>query len=112
MWLHRFDVISQSIMSGHNNMLYKYYRNCSGIMHATFVTLWLQVMQPLANVHETKWTPHVKRETDVAVHIIAVVSSLINVATSPTIHLHTWLSCKIVLAGLNANKINNGIKCA
>ena len=35
-------------------------------MHATFVTLWLQVVQPLANVHETKWTPHVKRETDVA----------------------------------------------
>ena len=35
-------------------------------MHATFVTLWLQVMQPLANVHETKWTPHVKRESDVA----------------------------------------------
>ncbi len=42
-------------------------------MHATFVTLCLQVMQPLANVHETKWTPHVKREIDVAVHIIAVV---------------------------------------
>ena len=42
-------------------------------MHATFVTLWLQVMQPLANVHETKWTPLVKRESDVAVHIIAVV---------------------------------------
>ena len=41
-------------------------------MHATFVTLWLQVMQPLANVHETKWTPHVKRESDIAVHIIAV----------------------------------------
>ena len=41
-------------------------------MHATFVTLWLQVVQPLANVHETKWTPHVKRESDVAVHIIAV----------------------------------------
>ena len=35
-------------------------------MPATFVTLWLQVVQPLANVHETKWTPHVKRETDVA----------------------------------------------
>ena len=35
-------------------------------MHATFVTLWLHVVQPLANVHETKWTPHVKRETDVA----------------------------------------------
>ena len=24
-------------------------------MHATFVTLWLQVVQPLANLHETKW---------------------------------------------------------
>ena len=35
-------------------------------MHATFVTLWLQVVQPLANVHETKWTPHVKRESDIA----------------------------------------------
>ena len=35
-------------------------------MHATFVTLWLQDMQPLANVHETKCTPHVKRESDVA----------------------------------------------
>ena len=45
-------------------------------MHATFVMLWLQVMQPLANVHETKWTPHVKRESDVAVHIIAVVTSI------------------------------------
>ena len=52
-------------MSGYNNKLYKYYRNCS-VMHATFVTLWLQVVQPLANVHETKWTPHVKRESDVA----------------------------------------------
>ena len=25
------------------------------------------------DVHETKWTPHVKRESDVAVHIIAVM---------------------------------------
>ena len=33
------------------------------------MTLWLQVMQPLANVHETKWTPHVKRESDVAVTV-------------------------------------------
>ena len=39
-------------------------------MHATVVTLRLQVSQPLSNVHETKWTPHVKRESDVAVHII------------------------------------------
>ena len=66
MWLHRFDVISQSIISVHNNTLYKYYRICSGIyMHASFVMLWLQVVQPLANVHETRWTPHVKRESDV-----------------------------------------------
>ena len=35
-------------------------------MYATFVTFWLQVVQPLANVHETKWTPHVKRQSDVA----------------------------------------------
>ena len=42
-------------------------------MHATFVTLWLHVMQPLANAHETKWTPYVKRESDEPVHIIAVV---------------------------------------
>ena len=41
-------------------------------MPATFVTLWFQVMQPLADVHETKWTPQVKRESDVSVHIIAV----------------------------------------
>ena len=69
MWLHRFDVISQSILSGHNNMLYKYYYYelfRYNIMHATFVTLWLKVVQPLANVHETKWTPHVKRQSDVA----------------------------------------------
>ena len=36
------------------------------VIHATFVTLWLQVVQPLTNVHETKWTPHVKRESDIA----------------------------------------------
>ena len=34
------------------------------------------IMQPLANVHETKWTPHVKRKSDVAVNIIAVVSAI------------------------------------
>ena len=43
-------------------------------MHASFVMLWLQVMQPLANVHETKLMPHVKRDSDVAVHIIAVIT--------------------------------------
>ena len=42
------------------------YINTIGIVPATFVTLWWHVVQPLANVHETKWTPHVKRETDVA----------------------------------------------
>ena len=41
------------------------FRNLSMSGH-TFVTLWLQVVQPLANVHETKWTPHVKQESDVA----------------------------------------------
>ena len=42
-------------------------------MQATFLTLWLQVVQPLANVHETKWTPHVKRETDAQLnHILAL----------------------------------------
>ena len=35
-------------------------------MHATFVTLWLQVVQPLANVHETKWTSHFKRQSEIA----------------------------------------------
>ena len=35
-------------------------------MHANFVTLWLQVVQPLTNVHETKWMPHVKRPCDAA----------------------------------------------
>ena len=40
------------------------YINTTGI--ATFVTLWLQVVQPLVNIHETKWTPHVKRKSDVA----------------------------------------------
>ena len=44
-------------------------------MHATFVALWLQVVQPLANVHETKWTPHVKRETDVAQSYTSSASS-------------------------------------
>ena len=34
-------------------------------------------MQPLANVHETKWTHHVKRESDVAVHIIAVLLAVL-----------------------------------
>ena len=34
---------------------------------------FVQILQPLANVHETKWTRHVKRNCDVAVLIIAVV---------------------------------------
>ena len=35
-------------------------------MHAKFVTFWWQVVQPMTNVHDTKWTPHVKRQSDVA----------------------------------------------
>ena len=33
---------------------------------------FVQILQPLANVHETKWTRHVKRDCDVAVLKIAV----------------------------------------
>ena len=68
-WYHSYYILFNQLshLDTRHNMLYKYCRNCSGIiMLATFVTLWLQVVQPLANVHETKWTPHVKRETDVA----------------------------------------------
>ena len=120
MWLHRFDVISQSIMSGHNNShledsstsvgrpghcqspvlavenvdvcqpilldvsfdgihvsqfrsssrshtFYHHVQHCLGTiiccintigivpayMQAKFVTLWLQVLKPLTNVHHT-----------------------------------------------------------
>ena len=35
---------------------------------------FVQILQPLANVHETKWTRHVKRDCDVAVLIIAVLN--------------------------------------
>ena len=39
MWLHPFDVISLSIMSGRNNIRYKYYKICFGIyMRAESVT--------------------------------------------------------------------------
>ena len=31
-------------------------------MRATFVMLWLQVVQPMVNVHDTKWTLHVKHD--------------------------------------------------
>ena len=34
---------------------------------------FVQILKPLANVHETKCTRHVKRDCDVAVLIIAVV---------------------------------------
>ena len=67
------------------------FRNLS-CLGTIIMTLWLQVMQPLANVHETKWTPHVKRESDVAVHIIAVVIYTIII----TIALY-WLLWLILL---------------
>ena len=54
-------------------------------MHATFVTLWLQVMQPLANVHETKWTPHVKRETDVAQSYTSSAATVSDVSDVPRV---------------------------
>ena len=74
-------------MSGHNDMLYKYYRNYSGIYACNILNVcdaFVQILQPLANVHETKWTRHVKRDCDVAVLIIAVIEGSENdVITSP-----------------------------
>ena len=57
-------------------------------MHAKFVTLWLQVVQPLTNVHETKWTPQVKRESqsDVAQ---SYISSAFNDKLGPTVEACT-----------------------
>ena len=57
------------------NMLY----NVIGIIPAYACNVlnvcdaFVQILQPLANVHDTKWTRHVKRDCDVAVLIIAVV---------------------------------------
>ena len=42
------------------------YINTIGIVPAYACNVWLPVVQPLANVQEAKWTPHVKREIDVA----------------------------------------------
>ena len=62
-------------MSGYNNMLYI---NIIGIIPAYACNVlnvcdaFVQILQPLYNVHETKWTRHVKRDCDVAVLIIAV----------------------------------------
>ena len=43
------------------------YINTIGIVPAYACNV-CDVMQPLPNVHETKWMPHVKRDSDVAVH--------------------------------------------
>ena len=81
-------------------------------MHATFVTLWLQVMQPLANVHETKWTPHVKRESDVAVHIIAVVIIIVRPLVSPCRDAG-WegSDCDVISNDCIGNACINGATC-
>ena len=68
-------------------------------MHATFVTLWLQVVQPLVNVHGTKWTPHVKRETDGAQSYTS--SAYISVAA----HLR-YLTETVMLEN---NAVNNAV---
>ena len=55
------------------------YINTIGIVpvHACHTcTLWLQVVQPLTKSHETKWTPHVKRESDIAQSYISSAKSL------------------------------------
>ena len=74
-------------MYGHNNMLYKYYMNfpayaCNVL---NVCDAFVQILQPLANVHETKWTRHVKRDCDVAVLIIAVVRVASPLATLASI---------------------------
>ena len=55
-----------------------FYINIIGIIPAYACNVYVcdafvQILQPLANVHETKWTRHVKRDCDVAVLIIAVL---------------------------------------
>ena len=73
-------------------------------MHAPFVTPWLQVMQPLTNVHETKWTPYVKRENDGAqsytssgfIHVWQSQESSINSMHS-TNNWHDY-TCKAVIS--------------
>ena len=65
MWLHQFDVISQSIMSGHNNMLYITI-GIVPVYACKVCDALVAIGQPLTNVHETKWMPHVKWESDVA----------------------------------------------
>ena len=45
MCLHRFDIILLSIMSGLNNMRYKYYMICFCMHAAESVMLWWQVVQ-------------------------------------------------------------------
>ena len=51
---------------------------------------FVQILQPLANVHETKWTRHVKRDCDVAV-IIAVVSLITRCLNLP----HVTSQCNV-----------------
>ena len=67
MWLHRFDVMLLYIMSACNNIIYKYYRICFG--ECMQQSLW-RFVGKLCNrsldVHEPKWTSHVKRPGDVA----------------------------------------------
>ena len=70
-------------MSGHNNMLYKYYMNCSGICVQRFERLWRFYLK-FCNVHETKWTRHVKRDCDIAQWYISSANSLLLSSLSGT----------------------------
>ena len=65
MWLHQFDIISLSSMSGRNNMRNKYYRICFD-MHAASVMLGFKLCNRSLGVHEIKRKSHAKRESDVA----------------------------------------------
>ena len=66
-------------MSGHNDMLYKYYRNCSGIRMQRlwrFGCKWCNHW--LMSIQETKWMPHVKRESDAVQSYISSGKSHVN----------------------------------
>ena len=68
MLLHQFDVIrlAISIMSGHNDMRYKYCRICVGICMQSVWRFGGNLCNRPLGVHEPKWTSHVKRPCDVA----------------------------------------------
>ena len=64
-YLHRFNVISQVIMSG-TIICYIHTIGIVSVYACTVCDALVPSCATTANVHETKWTPHVKRERDAA----------------------------------------------